>query len=181
MTRTIDQIIASEVLCCMSSLVATLAQGYGAAVTNVDAYGHRSTNGGDLANLTEQAFELAAPIDDWEEAAIQAGYTIATGGPYFCAPDGTFVSDDEGTIDPTADDAWCMLCDTVGIDPYETEVYEHWAVTDWFADKLEAAGEKVDRDFAGLCVWARTTTGQQISADEVVTRIYAQTHTGLEG
>lgn len=27
MTRTIDQMIASEVLCCMSSLVATLANG----------------------------------------------------------------------------------------------------------------------------------------------------------
>jgi hypothetical protein len=45
------------------------------------------------------------------------------------------------------------------------------------ADKLEAAGEKVDKDFAGLCIWARTTTGQTIYCDGVIERIYAETHT----
>jgi len=34
--------------------------------------------------------------------------------------------------------------------------------------------EKVDKDFAGLCIWARTTTGQAIYADGVVERIYAE-------
>ena len=47
MTRTIDQMIASEVLCCMSSLVATLAGAYG------------NTNPGPLDQMVEQAFELA--------------------------------------------------------------------------------------------------------------------------
>lgn len=176
MTRTIDQMIASEVLCCMSSLVATLAQSYGAAVTNVDATGRRSTNGGDLANLTEQAFELAAPVDDWEEAAIQAGWAEINGTWERPA------RDDEDTVERTLRrDTAQEACELDDLEPYQSEVYEHWAVTDWFADKLEAAGEKVDRDFAGLCVWARTTTGQSMTIDDVVARIYAETHTGLEG
>ncbi len=66
--RTIEQMISSEVLCCMSSLVSTLAAGYGADIRTGFAPNDR-----DLSDLTEQAFELAAPIDDWEEAAIQAG------------------------------------------------------------------------------------------------------------
>jgi len=37
-----------------------------------------------------------------------------------------------------------------GIDPYEWEIYEHWAVSQWLADKLIAQDERVDTDFAGL-------------------------------
>lgn len=160
MTRTIDQMIASEILCCMSSLVATLAQSMGAV--------QFSEAPRDLEALSEQAFELAAPIDDWEEAAIQAGWKPCAGTITWISPD-----DFHKRFNGTAED----LCREHDIEPTAAEVYEHWAVTDWFADKLEAAGEKVDRDFAGLCVWARTTTGQQIAADGVVARIYAQTHT----
>ena|SRR5690625_1819413 len=39
------------------------------------------------------------------------------------------------------------------------EIFEHWAVTEWLAEKLEAKGERVDRDFEGLCIWGRTTSG----------------------
>lgn len=175
MTRTIEQMISAEILCCMSSLVATLAGGYGAAVTHVDAYGRRSTNGGDLANLTEQAFELAAPIDDWDEAAIEAGWSETEDGR-----DGgqhVFTDSTDGQTWCAAN--WQRLCEDHEIDPYQREVFEHWAVTDWFADKLEAAGEKVDKDFSGLCIWARTTTGQAIYADAVIERIYAETHTDV--
>lgn len=181
--RTIDQMITSEVLCCMSSLVSTLAAGYGAAVEHVDAYGRRSTNGSDLANLTEQAFELAAPIDDWGSAASEHGLTLearADGLHVLSLPqpaaDGS-LSDMHFTAYDDSRQAAIAYCDFHGLEPYPTEVYEHWAVTDWFADKLEAAGEKVDRDFAGLCVWGRTTTGQSIAMDSVVARIYAETHT----
>jgi hypothetical protein len=66
---------------------------------------------------------------------------------------------------------WGDLCKSEGIDPYQREVFEHWLVSDWLADKLEAHGEKVDRDFAGMTVWARTTTGQAIYADYVIEQI----------
>ncbi len=166
MTRTIDQMIASEVLCCMSSLVTTLANATGAISA-------RMGSGAQLFDLTEQAADLAAPVDDWEEAAIQAGAT---------EDDLLFRDNSAGSfVSPIAEAArlWCKEHDIN--EPYAREIFEHWAVTDWFADKLEAAGEKVDRDFAGLNIWGRTTTGQSMTMDGVVQRVYAQTHTGLEG
>lgn len=68
---------------------------------------------------------------------------------------------------------WRELCEYDGLEPYDREVFEHWAVTTWFAEKLIEAGEKVDADFGALNVWARTTTGQGIASDGVVERIYA--------
>jgi hypothetical protein len=159
-----DALVRREVHYCVSSLVSTLAQSMGAVQFTEE-------RPRDLCDLCEQAFELACPIDDWEEAARQADYSIATGGPYFCDPNGEYVSDDEGTLDPTADDAWRLLCEAEGIEPYQREVYEHWIVSDWLAEKLAARGEKVDTDFAGMTVWARTTTGQMISMDSVIESI----------
>lgn len=63
------------------------------------------------------------------------------------------------------------------IDEYEREVFEHWIVSDWLADKLEAKGEKVEKDFAGLTIWARTTTGQAIALDAVIEEICADLNT----
>ncbi len=58
----------------------------------------------------------------------------------------------------------------------ECEVFEHWIVTDWLADKLEAKGETVERDFYGLAVWGRATTGQAISIDDVICNIFDEIH-----
>jgi hypothetical protein len=172
MTRTIDQMIASEVLCCMSSLVSTLA--LASTVTTVAR--HSPSAEVDLYNLCEQALGLVSSVDDWEEAAIENGW-IKDGAwhgydhdkyPNWLAAE----ANGECSTYDTAQEA----CEANDIEPVQAEVFEHWAVTDWFADKLEAAGEKVDRDFAGLNVWGRTTTGQSIAMDGVIARIYAQTH-----
>jgi hypothetical protein len=164
--RTIDQMIQSEVLCCVSALVSQLAGAY-----------PLSFAGNPLVDTVEQAYELASPIPDYEETCIQSGYEMTS------RPDGMFkVSLHKngeclyGVICNTAAEAWEQTCNDEMLDIVDSEVFEHWAITDWFADKLIAAGEKVDKDFAGLCVWARTTTGQQISADSVIERIYAETH-----
>lgn len=155
MTVTAQDIVNRGVCACASSLIYTLNQG-------------AERTGEDLENLCSQAFELAAPIDDWEEAAIQAGWSrqILNGAVNFFMPD-----------DPQASayaDTWQGLCEEMEIEPYAREVFEHWIVTDWLADKLEAHGEKVDKDFAGLCIWARTTTGQAIYADGVMEAIAAE-------
>jgi hypothetical protein len=169
--RTIDQMIQSEVLVCLSSLVSTLAEGYGTIA------GARNP----LAELSEQAMEIASPVPDYAEAAIQnvhewdwercqdVGY--ATHGP---APEDMPVEKMRADILASVED-WAAFCDEHNIEPYDREVFEHWAVTDWLADKLIAAGEKVDKDFAGMCVWARTTTGQGIAQDYVVQCIYRDT------
>ena len=169
--RTIEQMISAEVLCCLSSLVSTLAQNMGAV--------EFSEASRDLGDLTTQAFELASPIDDWEEAAIQDGWSHSETSWRVWHKGDQVSAGYQGYATPA--EVCAALCRDHDIEPYQREVFEHWAVTDWFADKLEAAGEKVDRDFAGLCIWARTTTGQAIYADAVIERIYAETHTGSEG
>lgn len=157
MTITAEDLVNREVLACVSHLVATLAADW--------AGDGKSWN--DLGNLIEQACELARPVDDWEEAATQAGWKPNPnrhGG-------GWWWKDNLGEVSaPSAQDA----CESEDIEPYQREVYEHWAVSDWLADKLEAHGEKVDKDFAYLCVWARTTTGQAIAMDSVIQAIYAE-------
>jgi len=161
-----SRLIQQEVRACVSSLVSTLANGAGVASTDLNA-------------LTEQALELCLPILDYEEAAYEAGWAKSTEGWFWRKPTADEIED--GTADfyflrsgpfvrsdaTTARD----LCDAEDIEPHELEIFEHWIVSDWLADKLEAKGENVDREFAGLTVWARTTTGQAISIDAVIESI----------
>jgi len=146
------RLVDREVVYCVSSLVSTLAEAYG-----------QSGAVGDIAELSEQAFELSTPIPDYEEAAREEGWEETDDG-WQLRQDGEYLSAD----DPEE------ACTMSGIDPHEREVYEHWIVSRWLADKLEAHGEKVDRDFAGMIVWARTTTGQAILLDGVIRDIVTE-------
>jgi len=159
MPRTADQIVEQEILVCVSHLVSTLASGYG-----VDPIA-RTPGANELVALTEQAFELAAPIPDYEETAFQAGWSQESPDALWTIRDGR----EEGFTADTAQEA----CEIDDIEPYDRDVFEHWAITSWLADRLEEKGEKVDRDFAGLIVWARTTTGHGIASDSVMEAIAA--------
>lgn len=159
-----DRLVHNEVLCCLSTLVSEIA----------------CRRGDCLHALHEQAAELCAPIEDWESAARDEGYRLRVdNGKVSAVLRRTPDSEPEG-FDLEAQDfagAWREICEELAnVDPYDREVFEHWAVTDHFAAKLEAKGEKVDRDFAGLTVWARTTTGQAIAMDEVVREIVREIH-----
>jgi hypothetical protein len=163
----IKDMVSREVNVCLSALVSTLAGGYGQAI-GADSRGNGRLR--DLEGLCEQAFELASPVPDYEEAAIQAGWT----GPHKDQFGATYFEDETAEQSVT----WCCanweaLCRDQDIEPHDREVFEHWAVSSWLAEKLAAYGEKVDTDFAGMNVWARTTTGQAIHADSVIERIYA--------
>lgn len=146
------RLVDREVHYCVSSLVHTLASSYG-------DYGR-----GDLGDLVEQAFELSTAIPDYENAAWEEGWRKVDDDD---AP-GNFVQGEGENAEWSNADDWEELCNANRIDPHEREVYEHWIVSRWLADKLEAHGEKVDRDFAGMIVWARTTTGQAILLDGVI-------------
>ena len=51
------------------------------------------------------------------------------------------------------------------------EIYEWWFVSRWLFEQLQAEGEPViDSDYGYL--WGRTCTGQAISLDSVIERIY---------
>jgi hypothetical protein len=163
-----ENLVAREVHYCVSYLVSTLANGAGQMLNAARMReSYRTAPGADLAELTEQAAELAAPVDDWEEAARQAGWVS---GPEGTPQDCDFTHPDSDQVYNN----WETLCDSEGIEPYQWEVFEHWIISDWLADKLEAHGEKVDKDFAGMTVWARTTSGQAIAADSVVEKICAE-------
>lgn len=168
-----ERMVRQEVLCCVSGLVSTLAEGYGAVPYQAKTRGVVDA-GNMLASLCEKAQELAAPVDDWEEAAMQAGWSQNPTDPqYFHVGKG-----DEPRL-TLKYDGWQALCSDHGIEPYQREVFEHWAVSQWLAEKLIEQGEKVDTDFEGLNVWARTCAGQAISLDGVIVRIVRETQYGM--
>lgn len=171
------RIVDREVRLCLSSLVGTLAEGQGCVAP---AFTRLARNQSALAELCEQAAELSYPIPDYESAAREAGWaarpaTVNAEGVASdpCIVRGTTDEDDEHATGFKYAGTWQDACEADQIEPYEREVFEHWAVSDWLADKLIAKGEKVDKDFAGLCVWARTTTGQAIYCDGVIQDIAA--------
>lgn len=121
-----------------------------------------STLVSDLAAMEDdQAIELCTPVPDYEEAAIQEGWKQ-------CPDDGHWSHvDHEGDTYDTAEE----LCDAQRIEPYDREVFEHWIISDYLARQLFEIGEKVDCDFHGLTIWARTTTGQGIAIDSCIVTI----------
>lgn len=164
--RTIQDMVQQEVMCCMSSVVSALAQAEDGTARHTA-----------LGALIDQAFELASHIDDYEEAAIQAGWQAGSDRFPFArtkTAEERARNDDDDNGPCVYAESWEKACEHDGLEPYAREVYEHWAVTGWLAKQLIAHGEKVDEDFAGLCMWARTTTGQAIHADGVIERIYAE-------
>lgn len=163
MTITPQDLVRREVHYCVSSLIYTLAEGYGCADFQDDIRPGGPVH--DMMLLAEQAFELSRPVPDYEEAAREAGWT----GPHVDEWGVTYFSADDDATWACRD--WEALCLAHDIEPYDREVFEHWIVSDWLADKLAAKGEKVDKDFAGMTVWARTTTGQAIYMDAVIGEI----------
>jgi hypothetical protein len=136
MTITPEDLVRREVAYCCSSLVSTLANAPDATFSQTRAAS------GSVTELCEQAMNLCAPIDDWEEGAKQEGWKQSTSSPeYFNAGN---PGDPMLTVKYTS---WQDLCEDYGIEPYQREVYEHWIVSDWLANKLEEHGEKVDKDF----------------------------------
>lgn len=97
--------------------------------------------------------------DDWQTPAEEAGFFEDDEGD-ICGPDEDQVYND-----------WQSACEDNNIDPYQAEAYEHWIVSDWLADKLGAKGEMIVRDFLGLTIWGRATTGQAIAIDRVIREI----------
>ena len=64
------------------------------------------------------------------------------------------------------------FCDANHVAPDQNEIYEHWIVSEWLANRLEERGEVVERDFYGLTIWSRACTGQAILLDNVICFIY---------
>ena len=68
----------------------------------------------------------------------------------------------------------CNECGTVhnvdDVDNKQEEIYEWWAVSKWFGEKLQQQGCAVIESYS-KSYWGRTTTGQCISLDSCVVNI----------
>lgn len=152
MSITIEQLVSREVIYCVSHLVGEITK----------------TSG----ELQEQAFELHQSQPDYEEAAISAGFDKYEfeGETVWAWLDG------EKLEDVTHYETAKEVCEAVELDVYNycPEILEHWIVSDWLADKLIEKGETVDKDFAGLTIWGRQTSGQGISQDYVIQQIFEE-------
>lgn len=162
--KTALNIAAREVHLNITGLVSTLAEG----VTSPAAFSSPT-----LCDLYDQAAALWVAVDDWEEAARQAGWAAHhnsrnhENGVYFQNAQ----TKDIAEASPANACGWEDLCSEQGISPYPWEVFEVWAVSDSLGEDLAALGEKVDDDFAGLVVWARTTTGVSFAGDDLFLRV----------
>lgn len=152
---TANDLVTREIHYCASQLIAKLSE----TTTKLDGFDmHESWH--------DELYQLTAPLPDPEEVAVQHGWWRQENTMRKMIArkdfDGTHFAE-----------TWEDACDQDGLDPYECirEIYEHWIVSDWLADKLARHGETVSKDFMGLTIWARTTTGQAIAADEVIQRI----------
>lgn len=147
--------VAREVIYCVSSLVHELAK-----------------NEKHLDDLTPVLVQ-----DDWITPAEEAGAKLhyREDDDHWCVLDQKD-NDLWNTIFSSKQGAARGYCDQNKIDPYVTEAYEHWIVSGWLADKLEAKGEMIARDFMGLTIWGRACTGQAILLDSVICAIYDELH-----
>lgn len=94
---------------------------------------------------------LSAPFLDYEAAARAAGWKEGTGSGWIC------LNDNEAFASNPKD-----ACESYGIAPQEIPIIGHYIVTSELADKLEARGERVERDFGGVIVWARKLTPKAV-------------------
>lgn len=65
---------------------------------------------------------------------------------------------------------WEKLCRDHDIDPDEDEVYEHWIVSNWLANKLKERGHTVG-EICGLTIWGRGCSGQAVALDRDIQQI----------
>ena len=63
------------------------------------------------------------------------------------------------------------FCEFFDLEPDINEALEHWIVSDFLAEKLEAKGEMILDDFLGLTIWGRICSGQSILLDGVISEI----------
>lgn len=146
---TCDQLVQREVIYCVSYLINELVK--------QDKY---------MDELLPVCIQ-----DDWETPATEEGWDNDNTDEYGCH----YFLNTDGSKWAAKNDAsgWRDLCEAHDIDPQTNEAFEHWIVSGWLADKLEAEGEMIVRDFLGMTIWGRSCTGQAIAMDGVIQKIHA--------
>jgi len=166
--RLISEEIAGEFP--LSRLVTVVGEPYGTIHQSARATVALNT----LVNLGARACALAAPKRDHEATARLAGWQEGSDRfPYSRAKTITergSSSDDDNSPCVYAD-SWEEACYRDKLEPLEVPVSGHWAVTPWLAEQLDRCGQRVDKHFAGLNVWARTSPEADLADDPVLSAI----------
>lgn len=161
--RTCSEFVRQHVHCCISMLVHSLNQNYEAAqALEVDEE--------ELRDLSVQE-DWKEPVEDflrqdWDrtqlaEALEDAGFQV-------------YDSEDKEALLTAylqhleTEKELQNFAESNGVEPHTIEAYEHWVVDDLLAYQLEQRGEMISRDFLGMTVWGRPTTGQAIAMDYVI-------------
>ena len=145
-----------EVIYCVSSLIHELAK-------NPECFDNSDYYYDEILDICSKP--------DYEEAVRDTDNLHVMYSNYF----GGFVWVDReahtvAEVFSTETEAYEDCCFENNLDPEYIEAYEHWLVTNWLAEKLEAHGEMVG-DILGLTIWGRTCTGQAILLDYVISKI----------
>ena len=127
-----------------------------------------------------RVFRDGTEDDNWSRLAEEIDYDTELyldeeTDQEICESEGWELLDDvaffnQDTDETSEADDWEGLCEEQGIEPYEREAYEHWIVSNWMGERLSEKGETV-REFMGLTIWARGTTGQAVYMDGVIQEI----------
>ncbi len=114
---------------------------------------------------------IADMVGDWEEILDEAGVSTKEEED-FVGPTSEHLDQIRTKVKAliTNDSEYAEIGRHFSLDPDYDEVYEHYLCDDYAASVLKSHGETVF-EFANLCVWARTTTGQSASIDRVVRTI----------
>jgi hypothetical protein len=147
--RICKRLVDREVHYCVSMLVDHFAK-------NPDALTGSNYSYDDILNLCSG--------QEWEDAATDAGWE------QFTDEYGAVCYRDTNDGQTWACESWQELCEEFGIEPHDMEIYEHWIVSKWFAEKLAEKGHPTGELF-DLTIWGRPTTGQAIYMDHVIGEI----------
>lgn len=117
-------------------------------------------------SLHSKAKVLSAPFLDYEAAARAAGWQLERtewDNPYepHITTKVLWAKVEDEISRSYSDDRLELLCQREGLNPHEIPIIGHYIVTAELADKLEARGERVERDFGGVIVWARKKSSDE--------------------
>jgi hypothetical protein len=154
--RTLAKLVEREVIHRASELVSRLAE---------------------LEPDNEEVMNLMRGVPDYETAVLESNADWIETAAYFDVDHEALTPENARTALLQAvedeDVTFEEIADYLRVDPHEREIFEHWIVSDFFAEKLSEHGETTG-ELYGLTIWGRPTTGQSISLDHVVLEIAAE-------
>ena len=160
---TIQEFVGREVIYCVSSLIDELRKKEGCIEEDV------------LYDLYKGPIDYGAAKYELE---LERDYVFK----HFCTEDNRYYfgvrnKDAVWRIDPIHNDEETAIYEWFeqygsSLEDYRSEIFEHWLCSSYLADKLEALGETVVRDFMGLTIYCRPCTGQALYLDWPIQKVY---------